>query len=42
VYCRYHYAVDVLAGALAAAGLIPVGNWLYFRFRQPAAQMSRS
>jgi membrane-associated phospholipid phosphatase len=36
VYCRYHYVVDVVAGALTAAGLIPLGNWLYFRFRKPA------
>ena len=34
IYCRYHYAVDVLAGAVAAAVLIPLGNLLYFRFRQ--------
>jgi membrane-associated phospholipid phosphatase len=32
VYCRYHYAVDVLAGGLTAAVLIPLGNRLYFRF----------
>jgi len=31
VYCRYHYGVDVLAGALTAAVLIPLGNWLYFK-----------
>ena len=38
VYCRYHYALDVLAGLIAAAVLIPVGNWLYFKFdnRRPA------
>ena len=29
VYCRYHYAVDVLAGALTAAALMPLGNLLY-------------
>jgi membrane-associated phospholipid phosphatase len=29
VYCRYHYVVDVLAGALTAALLLPVGEWLY-------------
>ncbi len=34
VYCRYHYVVDVLAGILAAVVLIPIGNWLYFRFRR--------
>jgi len=32
VYCRYHYAVDVAAGIVAAAVLIPVGDWLYSRF----------
>jgi membrane-associated phospholipid phosphatase len=34
VYCRYHYAVDVVAGALTAAVLIPLGNRLYFNFRE--------
>jgi membrane-associated phospholipid phosphatase len=29
IYCRYHYAVDVLAGVLTAAILVPLGNWLY-------------
>jgi membrane-associated phospholipid phosphatase len=44
VYCRYHYAVDVVAGALTAALLIPSGNHLYLRFmkagqpRQPPHQ----
>jgi membrane-associated phospholipid phosphatase len=33
VYCRYHYVVDVLAGALTAALLIPLGNRLFFKFR---------
>lgn len=32
VYCRYHYAIDVLAGLVAAAVLIPTGSWLYFKF----------
>jgi membrane-associated phospholipid phosphatase len=32
IYCRYHYVVDVLTGLLTAAVLIPIGNWLYFRF----------
>jgi membrane-associated phospholipid phosphatase len=35
VYCRYHYAVDVLTGALTTALLLPAGNWLYFRFSRP-------
>jgi len=32
VYCRYHYVVDVLAGLVTAAVLIPLGNWFYFKF----------
>ena len=32
VYCRYHYVVDVLAGLVTAAVVVPTGNWLYFRF----------
>lgn len=31
IYCRYHYAIDVVAGLLTAATLIPLGNWLYFK-----------
>ena len=31
VYCRYHYAVDVPAGIVAALILAPLGNWLYQR-----------
>jgi membrane-associated phospholipid phosphatase len=34
IYCRYHYAVDVLAGGLTAAVLVPLGNRLYFKFRK--------
>jgi membrane-associated phospholipid phosphatase len=34
IYCRYHYAVDVVAGAVTAAVLIPIGNRLYFKFRE--------
>jgi membrane-associated phospholipid phosphatase len=36
VYCRYHFVVDVLAGMVTAAVLIPTGNWLYLRYRQRA------
>jgi membrane-associated phospholipid phosphatase len=36
VYCRYHYGVDVLAGLVAAALLIPLGNWLYWKFEKEA------
>ena len=35
VYCRYHYACDVLAGILTAAILIPMGNRLFFKFTRP-------
>lgn len=31
VYCRFHYAIDVIAGAIAAALLVPLANWLYVR-----------
>ncbi|HEY5913412.1 MAG TPA: phosphatase PAP2 family protein [Verrucomicrobiae bacterium] len=29
IYCRYHYALDVFAGAVTAAVLVQTGNWLY-------------
>lgn len=32
VYCRYHYAVDVAAGLLAAAVLVPIGHRLHARW----------
>ena len=32
-YCRYHYVVDVLTGLVTAALLVPLANWLYFKFR---------
>ncbi len=32
IYCRYHYAVDVLAGGLTAALLVPLANALYRRY----------
>jgi len=32
VYCHYHYTMDVLAGLLTFAVLLPLGNWLYFKF----------
>jgi membrane-associated phospholipid phosphatase len=38
VYCRYHYAVDVVAGVMTGLVLVPLGNWLYFRFRKPLEQ----
>ena len=35
VYCRYHFAVDVVAGMLTAIVLVPLGNYLYRRFQIP-------
>jgi len=32
IYCRYHYVVDVMAGGLTAAVLLPLGNRLYLKF----------
>lgn len=37
VYCRYHYVLDVLAGAALAGVLIPFGNWLYWRYAARAS-----
>ena len=33
IYCRYHYAVDVAAGLITAAIVVPLGNWLYRKFQ---------
>jgi membrane-associated phospholipid phosphatase len=38
VYCRYHYVLDVLAGVLTTAFLVPVANLLYNRFSEPPAK----
>jgi membrane-associated phospholipid phosphatase len=32
VYCRYHYVVDVIAGVMTMAVLVPLGDWLYRRY----------
>lgn len=42
VYCRYHYAVDVAAGALTATILLPLGEWLYFRGRKPHLEIGET
>jgi len=42
IYCRYHYVCDVLAGLLAAAILIPLGDWLYNRLDPGAGPNSPS
>jgi membrane-associated phospholipid phosphatase len=43
IYCRYHYVADVLAGLATAAVLVPLGNWLYFKFGPiaPATETGR-
>lgn len=42
VYCRYHYVVDVLAGVLTAAVLIPLANRLYWKLeREPVLEPAR-
>lgn len=40
IYCRYHYVLDVIAGLLTAAIVIPLGNWLYWRFSEPDTSSS--
>jgi membrane-associated phospholipid phosphatase len=35
MYCGYHYLVDVVAGMLTAVALVPLGNWLHFKFGEP-------
>ncbi len=42
VYGRYHYVVDVWAGMLTAALLVPLANRLYFRFRSEGPPRLRS
>lgn len=29
MFCRYHYAIDVIAGIVLAFATVPVANWLY-------------
>lgn len=38
VYCRYHFVVDVVAGALTAAILVPLGNWCFSGFHKPIGE----
>jgi membrane-associated phospholipid phosphatase len=35
VYCRYHYVIDVIAGLLTIAVLLPLGNRLFARYHEP-------
>lgn len=41
VYCRYHYVVDVIAGVVTAAVLIPLGHWLFCKLG-PKAELTPS
>jgi membrane-associated phospholipid phosphatase len=41
VYCRYHYVVDVLAGAALAFASVPTGDWIYDRFTGSKESRSR-
>jgi membrane-associated phospholipid phosphatase len=42
VYCRYHFVVDVIAGVLTAAVMLPLGNWLYRRLSGHEAQAANN
>jgi membrane-associated phospholipid phosphatase len=37
VYCRYHYVIDVIAGATLAAITVPVADRIYDRWTRPRA-----
>ena len=37
VYGRYHFVVDVAAGVLTTALMLPLGNWFYLKFGGTAA-----
>jgi membrane-associated phospholipid phosphatase len=39
VYGRYHYVVDVVAGAVAALVLVPLGNRLYVRYHEAREEL---
>jgi len=36
IYCRYHYIVDVVGGVITVAILLPLGNFLYWKFERKA------
>ncbi len=44
VYCRFHYVIDVIAGASLAVVTVPLGDWIYDRWtaRQAAQQEARA
>lgn len=35
MYCRYHYAIDVITGAMTAALLAPVATWFFWKTADP-------
>lgn len=35
IYCRYHYAIDLIAGIVLAALVVPLGDRLYDRLTNP-------
>jgi membrane-associated phospholipid phosphatase len=37
IYCRYHYAIDVIAGIVLAALVVPLGDRLYDHLMKPQA-----
>jgi membrane-associated phospholipid phosphatase len=42
VYCRYHYAVDVIAGVATTLIFLPLGNALYARYHGGTARPAGS
>ena len=42
VYCRYHYVVDVIAGALLAIAAVPVGDRIYDRVTESPRRAART
>ena len=44
VYCRFHYVIDLIAGASLAVVTVPLGDWIYDRWmaRQAAREPVRA
>jgi len=44
VYCRFHYVIDLIAGASLAVVTVPLGDWIYDRWtaRQAARRLARA
>ena len=38
VYCRYHYVIDLIAGATLACITVPIGDRIYDRLTQGSSQ----